>query len=103
MTTLEGRTMIITGGAGNNGLAIVRMALEAGMNVAFMRITDGCRILRRSFIFRVSVQTLQKCRKRPDSLECSARRQSYFFTGDGSITGRQDSWISPGWRQGWRN
>lgn len=30
------RTMIITGGAGNNGLAIVRMALERGMNVAFM-------------------------------------------------------------------
>lgn len=34
--TLKGRTMIITGGAGNNGLAIVRMALENGMNVAFM-------------------------------------------------------------------
>ena len=30
------RTMIITGGAGNNGLAIVRMALQRGMNVAFM-------------------------------------------------------------------
>lgn len=30
------RTMIITGGAGNNGLAIVRMALARGMNVAFM-------------------------------------------------------------------
>lgn len=30
------RTMIITGGAGNNGLAIVRMALERGMNVVFM-------------------------------------------------------------------
>lgn len=33
---VEGRTMIITGGAGNNGLAIIRMALERGMNVAFM-------------------------------------------------------------------
>lgn len=32
----ERRTMIITGGAGNNGLAIVRMALRRGMNVAFM-------------------------------------------------------------------
>lgn len=32
----ERRTMIITGGAGNNGLAIVRMALQRGMNVAFM-------------------------------------------------------------------
>lgn|GEM_PF-541628 len=41
MTTLEGRTMIITGGAGNNGLAIVRMALEAGMNVAFMSSFHG--------------------------------------------------------------
>lgn len=30
------RTMIITGGAGNNGLAIIRKALENGMNVAFM-------------------------------------------------------------------
>lgn len=36
MLTLKGRTMIITGGAGNNGLAIVRMALANGMNVAFM-------------------------------------------------------------------
>lgn len=36
MFTLKGRTMIITGGAGNNGLAIIRGALEAGMNVAFM-------------------------------------------------------------------
>lgn len=36
MLTLKGRTMIITGGAGNNGLAIIRMALAAGMNVAFM-------------------------------------------------------------------
>lgn len=36
MLTLKGRTMIITGGAGNNGLAVVRMALANGMNVAFM-------------------------------------------------------------------
>ena len=36
MLTLKGRTMIITGGAGNNGLAIIRMALAGGMNVAFM-------------------------------------------------------------------
>ena len=36
MLTLEGRTMIITGGAGNNGQAIVKMALEKGMNVALM-------------------------------------------------------------------
>lgn len=35
------RTMIITGGAGGNGLAIVRMALEAGMNVAFMSSFHG--------------------------------------------------------------
>jgi len=41
MLTLEGRTMIITGGAGNNGLAIVRMALEGGMNVAFMSSYHG--------------------------------------------------------------
>ena len=36
MNTLKGRTMVITGGAGNNGLAIIRAALEAGMNVAFL-------------------------------------------------------------------
>lgn len=34
--TLEGRTMIITGGAGNNGTEIVKMALANGMNVALM-------------------------------------------------------------------
>lgn len=33
--------MIITGGAGNNGLAIVRTALKAGMNVAFMSSFHG--------------------------------------------------------------
>ena len=33
--------MIITGGAGNNGLAIVRMALEYGMNVAFLSSFHG--------------------------------------------------------------
>lgn len=36
MFTLEGRTMIITGGAGGNGLAMIRAALEGGMNVAFL-------------------------------------------------------------------
>lgn len=36
MLTLKGRTMIITGGAGNNGTAIVKMALANGMNVALM-------------------------------------------------------------------
>ena len=36
MLTLKGRTMTITGGAGNNGMAIVKMALEAGMNVALL-------------------------------------------------------------------
>lgn len=36
LLTLGGRTMIITGGAGNNGLAIINMALEQGMNVALM-------------------------------------------------------------------
>ena len=36
MLTLRGRTMIITGGAGNNGTAIVKMALKNGMNVALM-------------------------------------------------------------------
>lgn len=41
MLTLKGRTMIITGGAGNNGLAIVRMALEYGMNVAFLSSFHG--------------------------------------------------------------
>lgn len=41
MLTLQGRTMVITGGAGNNGLAIVRMALEGGMNVAFMSSHHG--------------------------------------------------------------
>lgn len=41
MLTLKGRTMVITGGAGNNGLAIVRMALEHGMNVAFLSSFHG--------------------------------------------------------------
>lgn len=41
MLTLEGKTMIITGGAGNNGLAIVRMAVRSGMNVAFMSSFHG--------------------------------------------------------------
>lgn len=36
MFTLEGRTMVITGGAGNNGSAIVNAALEHGMNVAML-------------------------------------------------------------------
>ena len=36
MMTLKGRIMIITGGAGNNGTAIVKMALANGMNVALM-------------------------------------------------------------------
>ena len=36
MLTLKGRTMIITGGAGNNGMKIVEMALENGMNVSLM-------------------------------------------------------------------
>ena len=36
MLTLKGRTMIITGGAGNDGTAIVKMALASGMNVALM-------------------------------------------------------------------
>lgn len=36
MLTLKGRTMIITGGAGNNGLAIIRNALKHGMNVGIM-------------------------------------------------------------------
>ena len=36
MLTLKGRTMIITGGAGNNGMKIVEMALQNGMNVALM-------------------------------------------------------------------
>ncbi len=36
MFTLEGRTMVITGGAGNNGLAMINAALENGMNVAFL-------------------------------------------------------------------
>jgi len=36
MFTLKGRTMIITGGAGNNGMAIVNSALENGMNVALL-------------------------------------------------------------------
>ncbi|MBR0164116.1 MAG: SDR family oxidoreductase [Lachnospiraceae bacterium] len=36
MFTLSGRTMVITGGAGGNGLAMIRAALEGGMNVAFL-------------------------------------------------------------------
>ncbi len=36
MFTLKGRTMAITGGAGNDGLAIVKMALEKGMNVCLL-------------------------------------------------------------------
>jgi len=36
MLTLKGRTMVITGGAGNNGLAMINAALENGMNVAFL-------------------------------------------------------------------
>lgn len=38
---LTGRTMAITGGAGNNGLAVVRLALECGANVAFMSSFHG--------------------------------------------------------------
>jgi NAD(P)-dependent dehydrogenase (short-subunit alcohol dehydrogenase family) len=38
---LTDRTMAITGGAGNNGLAIVRTALEHGMNVAFLSSFHG--------------------------------------------------------------
>lgn len=41
MLTLKGRTMVITGGAGNNGLAIVNMALEAGMNVCLLSGLHG--------------------------------------------------------------
>ena len=36
MFTLRGRTMIITGGAGGNGLAMVNAALKNGMNVALL-------------------------------------------------------------------
>ncbi len=36
MQTLAGRTMVITGGAGGDGLAMINAALEAGMNVAFL-------------------------------------------------------------------
>ena len=36
MFTLEGRTMVITGGAGDNGCAMVNAALERGMNVAML-------------------------------------------------------------------
>lgn len=36
MLTLKGRTMVITGGAGGNGMAIVRKALEQGMNVGML-------------------------------------------------------------------
>lgn len=39
MLTLKGRTMIITGGAGNNGMAIIRKAIENGMNVGMMSAT----------------------------------------------------------------
>lgn len=41
MLTLKGRTMIITGGAGNNGLAIIRLALRSGMNVGIMSGTHA--------------------------------------------------------------
>ena len=41
MLTLKNRTIIITGGAGNNGLAIVHMALECGIDVAFVSSLDG--------------------------------------------------------------
>lgn len=40
MLTLRGRTMIITGGAGNNGMAIIRKAIEHGMNVGIMSGTQ---------------------------------------------------------------
>lgn len=36
MSNEKRRTMVITGGTGNNGLAIVRMALARGMNVALL-------------------------------------------------------------------
>ena len=39
MLTLKGRTMIITGGAGNNGMAIIRNAIKHGMNVGIMSAT----------------------------------------------------------------
>ncbi|MFP3090311.1 SDR family oxidoreductase [Treponema sp. TIM-1] len=41
MFTLKGRTMIITGGAGNNGLAIIRLAVKFGMNVGIMSGTHA--------------------------------------------------------------
>jgi 3-oxoacyl-[acyl-carrier protein] reductase len=41
MLTLKGRTMIITGGAGNNGLAIIRRVLENGMNVGILSSTHA--------------------------------------------------------------
>lgn len=40
MLTLKGRTMIITGGAGNNGLAIIRNVVKNGMNVGIMSGTQ---------------------------------------------------------------
>ena len=36
-----GGTMIMTGGGGNNGLAVIRMALERGMNVAILSGTHA--------------------------------------------------------------
>lgn len=36
MGSVAGRTIVITGGAGNTGLACMRTALSRGMNVAFM-------------------------------------------------------------------
>jgi 3-oxoacyl-[acyl-carrier protein] reductase len=36
MLSVKGKTMIISGGVGAKGLAIVRMALEGGMNVAIL-------------------------------------------------------------------
>jgi 3-oxoacyl-[acyl-carrier protein] reductase len=41
MLTLKDRTMIITGGAGNNGLAIIRYAIRCGMNVGIMSGTHA--------------------------------------------------------------
>ncbi|MDR1901895.1 MAG: SDR family oxidoreductase [Treponema sp.] len=41
MLTLKDRTMIITGGAGNNGLAIIRLAVKCGMNVGIMSGTHA--------------------------------------------------------------
>lgn len=66
MLTLQGRTMVITGGAGNNGLAIVRSVIAQGMHVAFFS------------------SSLEKARRAVETLEPEYRGEAIGLSADES-------------------